>query len=162
MALFYTYEGEAFIPEAINPELVRLAKAIVKTCRFSVQLQLKTTALNNALKSGDRAAALDLMQKVFEKHRKLYNEEMTLSGVVLDETDDAFFEDKDDAFFRRQLQVLIDFAAISVVIEHRAFPLMSAASQKTLGKPLDKIKFFTNQPKDPGETPQTPEETPAE
>ena len=28
MSLFYVKDGEVFIPEAINPELIKLAKAI--------------------------------------------------------------------------------------------------------------------------------------
>ncbi len=145
MALFYIKDGEPFIPEAINPELARLARLIVKTCRLSFKLQLKTTGLSNCLKSGDKAAALDLMQRIFEKNRKLYDEEMALTGVKLGEVDEAFFTDKDDAFWKQQLQILIDFAAISVVIENRMFPLMSGASEKTLGKPIDQVLFFSNQ-----------------
>ena len=70
---------------------------------------------------------------------------MSLSGAALDEVDDAFFADKDAAFFKNQIAILMDFAAINTVIEAKVFPLMSAASQKTLGKPIDQLLFFSNQ-----------------
>ena len=145
MSLFYVKDGEPWVPEAINPELAKLAKAIVKTCHLSFKLQMKTTALTNAEKSDDRDHLLLVMQKCMEKNRKLYNEDMSLSGAKIEEIDDAFFSDKDADFFKRQLHILADFAAINTVIEAKMFPLMSAASQKTLGKKIDQLLFFSNQ-----------------
>ena len=37
MSYFYTKDGEVFIPEAINPELVKLAKAIIKSSGVSLK-----------------------------------------------------------------------------------------------------------------------------
>ena len=145
MALFYVKNDLPFIPAQINPQLVKLAKAIVKTCRLSFKHQLKTTGVNNAMKSGDVGQMHAIMQKVLEKNRKLYDEEMALSGAAVGEVDDAFFADKDADFYKNQMQVLIDFAYISCVIEARVFPLMAAACEKTLGKPISELLFFTNQ-----------------
>ncbi len=145
MALFYVKNDAPFIPEQINPQLSKLAKAIVKTCRLSFKHQLKTTGINNAMKSGNPAQMHDILQKVLEKNRKLYDEEMTLSGAKVGEVDDAFFADKDADFYKNQMLVLIDFAYISCVIEARVFPLMTAACEKTLGKPISELLFFTNQ-----------------
>ncbi len=157
MAYFYKKDGETFIPEKINPDLAKLALAIVKTCKLSFKLQMKTTSLNNALKGGNKEQMLDLMQKCFDKYRKLYNQDMSLTGVTVEEVDASFFSDKDEEFFKSQLQILLDFATINTVVESRMMPLMSGACEKTLGVPLNKIKFFTNQdvileePEDDGE-----------
>lgn len=145
MAYFYKKDGEIFIPEKINPDLARLAFAIVKTCKLSFKLQMKTTSLNNTLKSGKKEQMLDIMQKCFDKYRKLYNQDMSLTGVTVEEVDASFFDDKDEEFLKAQLQILLDFAAINTVVEARMMPLMSGACEKTLGVPLNKIKFFTNQ-----------------
>ena len=145
MSYFYVKDGEPWVPERINPELSRLAKAIVKTCHLSFKLQMKTTALSNALKSDDREQLAGVLQKCMAKNRKQYNDDMSLSGAVIDEVDDAFFADKDAAFFKNQIAILIDFAAINTVVEAKMFPLMSAACQKTLGKNIDQLLFFTNQ-----------------
>lgn len=145
MALFYVKNDAPFIPEQINPQLSKLARAIVKTCRLSFKHQLKTTGINNAMKSGNPAQMHDILQKVLEKNRKLYDEEMTLSGVTVGEVDDAFFADKDADFYKNQMLVLVDFAFISCVIEARVFPLMTAACEKTLGKSISELLFFTNQ-----------------
>ena len=145
MSYFYVKDGAPWVPERINPELSKLAKAIVKTCHLSFKLQMKTTALNNALKSDDREQLFGVLQKCMAKNRKQYNDDMSLSGAVIDEVDDAFFADKDAAFFKNQIAILIDFAAINTVIEAKMFPLMSAACQKTLGKNIDQLLFFTNQ-----------------
>ncbi len=145
MAYFYKKDGEIFIPEKINPDLAKLALAIVKTCKLSFKLQMKTTSLNNTLKSGNKEQMLDLMQKCFDKYRKLYNQDMSLTGVTVEEVDASFFSDKDEEFFKSQLQILLDFATINTVVESRMMPLMSGACEKTLGVPLNKIKFFTNQ-----------------
>ena len=147
MSLFYVKDNAPWVPERINPELAKLARAIVKTCHLSFKLQMKTTALANALKSDDKEQLFAVMQKCMEKNKKQYNDDMSLSGASLQEVDDAFFADKDVDFFRNQIAILIDFAAINTVIEAKMFPLMSAASQKTLGKELDQLLFFTNQDK---------------
>ncbi|MBQ2759889.1 MAG: hypothetical protein IJE93_08995 [Clostridia bacterium] len=145
MSYFYKKDGEIFIPERINPDLAKLALAIVKTCKLSFKLQMKTTSLNNAIKSGKKEQMLDIMQKCLEKNRKIYNQDMSLTGVTVEEIDGAFFDDKDEEFIKSQLAILVDFAAINTVVESRMMPLMSGACEKTLGVPLNKIKFFTNQ-----------------
>ncbi len=145
MAYFYKKDGEIFVPERINPDLAKLALAIVKTCKLSFKLQMKSTSLNNAVKAGKREQMLDIMQKCFEKNRKIYNQDMSLTGVTVEEVDASYFDDKDDAFIKAQLAILIDFAAINTVVESRMMPLLSGACEKTLGIPLNKIKFFTNQ-----------------
>lgn len=145
MRYFYVKNDEPYIPDRINPDLVKLAKAIIKTCRLSFKYQMKTTALQNALRGGDPAQMAETMQKCMEKNRSLYESDMALSGAKIREVDDAFFADRDAAFYRDQLQILIDFAAINCVIEARAFPLMSAACEKTLGKKIDELLFFMNQ-----------------
>ena len=145
MTYFYKKDGEIFIPERINPDLAKLAFAIVKTCKLSFKLQMKTTSLNNALKAGKKEQMIDIMQKCFDKYRKLYNQDMSLTGVSVEEVDADFFNDKDEEFLKAQLQILLDFATINTVIEARMMPLMSGACEKTLGVPLNKIKFFTNQ-----------------
>ncbi|MBQ3537406.1 MAG: hypothetical protein IJA39_02405 [Clostridia bacterium] len=145
MAYFYKKDGEIFVPEKINPDLAKLALAIVKTCKLSLKLQMKTTSLKNALNSGKKEQMLDIMQKCFEKYKKLYNQDMSLTGVTVEEVDASYFDDKDEAFLKAQLQILLDFAAINTVVESRMMPLMSGACEKTLGIPLNKIKFFSNQ-----------------
>ena len=145
MSYFYVKNGEPYIPDRINPELVYLAKAIVKTCRLTFKFQMKTTSLNNALKGADKAQMHEIMQKCMEKNRAAYDRDMALSGAKLEEVDDAFFADKDVDFYKGQLQILIDFAYINCVIEGRVFPLMSAACEKTLNKPINELFFFSNQ-----------------
>ena len=51
----------------------------------------------------------------------------------------------------------IDFAAINTVVEGRMMPLMSAACQKTLNKPIDQLLFFSNQDKIYNDEAQTDE-----
>lgn len=145
MAYFYKKDGEIFIPEKINPDLAKLALAIVKTCKLTFKLQMKSTSLTNALKAGKREQMLEIMQKCFEKNRRIYNQDMSLTGVTVEEVDVAFFDDKSDDFIKQQLQILVDFATINTVVESKMMPLMSGACEKTLGVPLNKIKFFTNQ-----------------
>lgn len=145
MIYFYKKDGDVFVPEKINPDLAKLARAIVKTCKLSFKLQMKTTSLNNAIKSGKKEQMLDIMQKCFEKYKKLYNQDMSLTGVTVEEVEDTYFDDKNEEFIKNQLQILVDFAAINTVIEARMMPLMSGACEKTLGVPLNKIKFFSNQ-----------------
>ena len=145
MSYYFTKDGEIWVPEAINPQLAKLAYAIVKTCRLTFKYQFKTTSLQNALKTGDKDKMKELMFKCIEKNQKIYTSDMSLTGVVISEVDDAFFEDKDAEFFASQLKVLIDFAAINTVIENKMMPVMSEACKKTLGTPINKILFFTNQ-----------------
>ena len=54
MVYFYKKDGEVFIPEKINPDLVKLATAVVKSCKLNFKFQLKTTSLVKALKAGKR------------------------------------------------------------------------------------------------------------
>ena len=145
MTYFYKKDGEIFIPEKINPDLVKIANAIIKTTKIGFRFQLKTTSLNNALKSGKRDQMISIMQKCFATNKSLYNDDMALTGVTVEEAEDNFFADKDDEFIKAQLRTLIDFAAINTVIEARMMSLMSASVEKTLGTPINKIKFFTNQ-----------------
>ncbi len=145
MSYFYKKDGEIFIPEAINPDLVKLAHAVVKSCKLNFKLQMKSTSLNNTLKGGKKEQMLDIMQKCLQKNKKLYDQDMALAGVTVEEVEDSFFDGKDDDFFKAQLQVLIDFAVINTVVESRMMALLSAGCEKALGVPLDKIKFFTNQ-----------------
>ena len=145
MTYFYKKDGEIFIPEKINPDLVKLSFAIVKSCKLNFKLQMKATSLNNALKAGKREQMLDIIQKCLKKNKKLYDQDMALTGVTVEEVEDSFFDDKDDEFIKAQLKVLIDFATINTVVESRMMALLSASCDKVLGVPLNKIKFFTNQ-----------------
>ncbi len=145
MTYFYKKNNEVFVPEKINPDLVKLATAVVKSCKLDFKFKLKTTSLNNALKAGKREQMLTLMQKCFETNKRSYNEDMSLTGVTVAEVEDNYFNDKDDDFIKAQLKVLIDFAMINTVIESRAMSLLSASCEKVLGTPINKIKFFTNQ-----------------
>lgn len=145
MTYFYKKDGEIFIPEKINPDLVKFATAIIKTTKIGFRFQLKTTSINNALKSGKREQMINIMQKCFHTNRNAYNDDMALTGVTVEEVEDNFFDDKDDEFIKAQLKTLVDFAAINTVIEARMMNLLSASCEKVLGTPIDKIKFFTNQ-----------------
>lgn len=145
MAYFYKKDGEVFIPEKINPDLVKLATAVVKSCKLTFKFQLKSTAITNALKGGKKEQLLAIMQKCFEKNRRLYNDDMALAGVTVEEIEDSFFDDKDIDFIKNQVQILVDFAMINTVIESKMMSLMSASCEKVLGVPINKIKFFTNQ-----------------
>ena len=145
MTYFYKKDGEVFIPEKINPDLVRFANTIVKNCKLSLKLQLKTTAINNALKNEKREQMLDVIQKCFAKNKKTYDMDMALTGVTVEEVEDNYFDDKDNDFIKAQLHTLYDFAVINTVIENKLMNLLSATCEKVLGTPIDKIKFFTNQ-----------------
>lgn len=145
MSYFYKKDGEIFIPEKINPDLVKLAYAVVKSCKLSFRFQMKTTSLVNAKKAEKKEQMLSLMQKCFEKNKKLYDSDMALAGVTVEEVEDSFFDDKDVEFLKSQLQILIDFAIINTVIESHMMSLLSASCEKALGVPINKIKFFTNQ-----------------
>ena len=145
MAYFYKKDGEIFIPEKINPDLVKLCFGIVKACKLSFKYKMKATSLENTLKAGKDEQMLSIIQKCLEKNKKLYDQDMTLAGVTVEEVDEGFFADKDTEFLKNQLQVLIDFAMINTVVESRMMSLLSASCEKILGTPLNKIKFFTNQ-----------------
>ena len=145
MTYFYKKDGEVFIPEKINPDLVKLASAIVKTCKLTFKFQMKTTSLTNALKAGKREQLISLMQKCYEKNKRIYDQDMALAGVTVEEVEDSFFDDKDDEFIKAQLKVLVDFAMINTVVESKLMALLGASCEKVLGVPINKIKFFTNQ-----------------
>lgn len=145
MTYFYKKDGEVFIPEKINPDLVKFANAIIKTTKIGFRFQMKSTAIANALKAGKREQMLAIMQKCFNANARIYNDDMALTGVTVCEVEDSFFDDKDDEFIKNQLKVLLDFAAINTVIESRMMSLLSASCEKVLGTPINKIKFFTNQ-----------------
>jgi len=151
MSIFFVKDGEPFIPEAINPDLAKLAKSIVKTCRLSLKLQMRTNGLNSALKSGDIGQMKSTMLKCIEKNKVGYNADMSLTGVKALEIDDSFFDDKGEDFYKQILAVLIDMAAIRTVVDAKMGPLMSAACEKVLNVQLNKIKFFVNQDKILGE-----------
>ena len=145
MTYFYKKDGEVFIPEKINPDLVKLATAVVKSCKLSFRFQLKSTSLTNALKAGKREQMLNLMQKCFVNNKNIYDQDMALACVTVEEVEDSFFDDKDDEFIKAQLKVLVDFAMINTVVESKMMALLGASCEKVLGVPINKIKFFTNQ-----------------
>lgn len=145
MSLFYVRDGEPYIPDEVGRELAKLAYAIVKTCRLSFKVQMKTAAINNAIKSGDREQMHNMLQKVLEKYKKVYTEYMSLSGAEIKEVDDSFFADKNTDFYVGQLKILLDLANINCIAESRMMPLLSGACEKTLGKHLDELYFFSNQ-----------------
>lgn len=145
MTYFYKKDGEIFVPEAINPDLAKLAYAVVKSCKLTFKLQLKVTSISNAAKSGKREQMLEIIQKCFAKNKKIYDQDMALTGVTVEEVDAAYFDDKDDEFIKAQLKVLYDFAVINTVVESKMMGLLATACEKTLGTPINKIKFFTNQ-----------------
>ena len=96
MSKFYLLNGEPFIPEAINPQLTRLANSVIKATKISFRFKLKSTSLQNALKSGNIEQMKQLIQKCFEKNGAIYENDMELSGVKIGDVDDSFFADKDD------------------------------------------------------------------
>ena len=145
MTYFYKKDGEVFIPEKINPDLVKLATAVVKSCKLNFKFQLKSTSLTNALKAGKREQMLSLMQKCFVNNKSIYDQDMALAGVTVEEVEDSFFDYKDDEFIKAQLKVLVDFAMINTVVESNMMALLGASCEKVLGVPINKIKFFTNQ-----------------
>ena len=145
MTYFYKKDGEVFIPEKINPDLVKLATAVVKSCKLNFKFQLKSTSLNNAIKGGKREQMLSLMQKCFVNNKTIYDQDMALAGVTVEEVEDSFFDDKDDEFIKAQLKVLVDFAMINTVVESKMMALLGASCEKVLGVPINKIKFFSNQ-----------------
>lgn len=60
MSYFYKKDNEIFVPEKINPDLVKICNAVVKTCKLTFKLQMKTTAINNAIKGGKTEKMLDI------------------------------------------------------------------------------------------------------
>ena len=159
--LFYTKNGEIYTPDKINPQLTQMARAIIKTCHLDFKYKMKSNALINTQKEGKIEKMADSLQKCLAKNKALYEQDMSLSGALIGEVDDAFLADKDAAFYKDQLQILIGFAAINTVIEARMFALMSAASEKTFGKKINELKFFCNQTEILNDD-ETPEETPEE
>ena len=145
MAYFYKKDGEIFIPEKINPDLTKLCYGIVKACKLTFKYQLKATSLQNALKAGKDEQMISIICKCLEKNKKIYDQDMALAGVTVEEVDASFFEDKDTDFLKNQVQILIDFALINTVVESRMMGVLAASCEKILGTPLNKIKFFTNQ-----------------
>lgn len=145
MSLFYVRDNEPYIPDEIGRELAKLAHAIVKTCRLSFKVQLKTAAINNAIKSGNKEQMHELLQKILEKYKNVYTDYMSLSGAEIKEVDDSFFDGKDVDFYVGQLKILLDFANINCIAESHMMPLLSNACIKTLDKPLDELYFFSNQ-----------------
>lgn len=145
MTYFYKKDGEIFIPEKINPDLTKLALAIVKNCKVTLKFQLKSNSILNAINKGKREQMLDIIQKCLVKNKKIYDQDMALTGVTVEEVEDNFFDDKDDEFLKNQLKVLYGFAVINTVVESKLMGLLAAACDKALGTPLNKIKFFTNQ-----------------
>ena len=106
---------------------------------------MKSTSLTNALKAGKEEQLLSLMQKCYEKNKRVYDQDMALAGVTIEEVDDAFFQDKDVDFLKNQVKILVDFAAINTVVESNLMKVLAASCEKALGTPINKIKFFTNQ-----------------
>ena len=142
---FYVLNGEPFIPEAINPVFALSAKATIKIAKINLAYQMRATSLQKVAKTEDKEKMLELMQKAFDVNGKKYNEYMEMSGVTLGEVDDSFFEDKDVEFFKNQIAVLCDFAAISAVIEKGLFAAMAAVIKNKTGLNTDQHTFFTNQ-----------------
>ena len=145
MSLFFVKNDEPFVPEGINPQLAKLAKAIVKTCHLTLKCQMRTNGLNAAIKNGSADAMKDTALKCIEKNKGGYNADMSLTGVKIGEVDDAFFADKDADFWKGILETLVDMAAIRTVVDARMMPVMSAACEKAIGTPINKITFFVNQ-----------------
>lgn len=145
MTYFYKLNGDVFVPEKINPDLVKVASAVVRTCKLSFKYKMKTTSLTNALKAGKKEQMLSIMQKCFLANKDIYDQDMSLAGVTVEEVEDSFFDDKDEDFIKAQLQVLIDFAMINTVIESKMMALLSTGFEKATGTAINKIKFFTNQ-----------------
>ena len=119
--------------------------SVIKATKISFRFKLKSTSLQNALKSGNIEQMKQLIQKCFEKNGAIYENDMELSGVKIGDVDDSFFADKDDEFFKNQVKVLIDFACINTVVESKMMPLMSASCKKIFDKNIDELLFFTNQ-----------------
>ena len=137
MSSYFTKDGEPFIPESINPELVKICAVIIKNCHLKVKYQMRTSALSSALKGGKSEHMKETALKCIEKNKPAYNQDMSLTGIKI--------TDIDDAFFTSTLKLLIDFAAINTVVEAGLIRLLAAACEKQTGTPLNKTYFFTNQ-----------------
>ena len=92
MTYFYKKDGEVFIPEKINPDLVKLANAVIKATKTGFRLQLKSTSLTNALKAGKREQMLSIMQKCFNTNKRIYDDDMALTGVKVEEVEDSMLD----------------------------------------------------------------------
>lgn len=145
MSLFYTKNGAPYVPDEINPQLVHLAKIIVKNNRLTLKFQMRTNGLFSALNNGDEEQMKNIMFKCIEKNEKLYDRDMALSHAEMGDVDEAFFADKDKAFFENQIKILIDFAYINCVITANLMPVMSSACKRSYGKELEDMLFFSNQ-----------------
>lgn len=145
MSFYFTKDGEPFIPESINPNLVKMSLAIIKACHLKVKYQMKTSALLSVLKTADSQQMRDTAFKCIEKNKTAYNQDMSLTGVKIAEVDDAFFADKDDEFFKATLKLLVDFAAINTVVSAKYLPMLGALCERETGTPINKTLFFTNQ-----------------
>lgn len=145
MSLYFTKNGEPFVPESINPDLVKLSLGIIKVCHLKVKYQMRTSSLLSVLKTADSRQMRDTVFKCIEKNKSAYNQDMSLTGVKIAEVDDAFFADKDDEFFKATLKLLVDFAAINTVVGSNFLSLLGVMCEKQTGTPINKTLFFTNQ-----------------
>lgn len=145
MSMFFVKDGEPFIPEGINPDLAKIVKAVVKTCRLTLKAQMKTNGLINAANSGNADQMKEIALKCIERNRIGYNADMALTGVKVGEVDDAFFADKDEEFWKSLLEVLVDMGYIRTVVDARALSIVGGALEKVLGIKLNEINFFVNQ-----------------
>ena len=84
--------GEIFVPEKINPDLVKLAFAVVKSCKLNFKFHLKSTSLNNALKAGKREQMLAIMQKCFLNNKNIYESDYKIKRI-LDTLKGDFYKD---------------------------------------------------------------------
>ncbi|HHU84740.1 MAG TPA: hypothetical protein GXZ23_06185 [Clostridiales bacterium] len=145
MALFYVKNDEPFIPEAINPEFAITAQATIKAARIGLKLTMKTSSLKNAAKIGKIENMHEIIQKALVKNGEKYSQYMNMTGCVVGEVDDAFFADKDEEFYKNQIAVLCDMAAIDVVIESGLFGALSGSIKHIYNKTTEETFFFTNQ-----------------
>ena len=145
MSFYFTKDGAPFIPESINPDLVKISRAIIKNCHLKVKYQMKTAALQSALKSAKTEQMKDSVLKCIEKNKLSYNQDMTLTGVKITEIDDSFFDNKDDEFYKSTLALLIDFAAVNTVVDTGLINLLASLCESQTGVKLNKTLFFTNQ-----------------
>ena len=84
----YTKDGEIFVPEKINPDLVKICNAVVKTCKLTFKLQMKTPAINNAIKGCKTEKMLEILPQV-----RLVTKEFNslISSEIPKEDLDVFF-----------------------------------------------------------------------
>ena len=145
--MFFTMNGEPFVPEAVNPVIAKIATATVlnKKTHCKMRYTLKTQALVKAKKNGDLEEMKSVTLKCIEKNKQIYDMDLSLTGVKIGEVDDSFFDDKDASFYDGILAVLIDLAAVNVLVEAELFPVLKAGVLKTTGVEIEKTKVFTNQ-----------------